>query len=117
MPLYVLPYKQELPHIPAMVTLEALAYLTRCQPQEGHGYRSVKRVYLLQVGAAAGGTAGRISGTFGVDSLRKGNLSLMFCPCRLICNSGAFFFLFYSISLLKLSAIALPARTPVSHAW
>ena len=48
-----------------MVTLEALAYLTRCQPQEGHGYCPVKRVYLLQVGAAAGGTAGRVSGAFG----------------------------------------------------
>ena len=54
-----------LPHIPAMVALEALAYLTRCQPQKGHGYRPVKRVYLLQVGAAAGGTAGRVSGAFG----------------------------------------------------
>ena len=43
------------------VKLEALAYLTRCQPQEGYGYRPVERVYLLQVGAAAGGTAGRVS--------------------------------------------------------
>ena len=54
-----------LPHIPAMVTLEALAYLARCQPQEGHGYRPVERVYLLQVGAAAGGTAGSVGGAFG----------------------------------------------------
>ena len=48
-----------------MVTPEALAYLTRCQLQEGHGYRPVKRVYLLQVSAAAGGTAGSVGGAFG----------------------------------------------------
>ena len=67
-----------LPHIPAMVALETLAYLARCQPQEGYGYRPVKRVYLLQVGAAAGGTAGSVSLLSGTSS---GPLSLYLTVC------------------------------------
>ena len=61
-----------------MVALEALAYLARCQPQEGHGYRPVKRIYLLQVGAAAGGTAGSVGGAFSVVFFHHGHLSSPF---------------------------------------
>ena len=80
-----------------MVTLEALAYLARCQPQEGYGYCPVKRVYLLQVGAAAGGTAGSVGGAFGVDFLPHGDLSLMLCSCFLVFNSGTFLIFFHPI--------------------
>ena len=79
-----------------MVTLEALAYLARCQPQEGHGYRPVERVYLLQVGAAAGGTAGSVGGAFGKNFFILRLLSIPFSLYPFISEP------FFSLSLFLL---------------
>lgn len=80
-----------------MVTLEALAYLARCQPQKGHGYRPVKRVYLLQVGAAAGGTAGSVGLLSGTSSGCLFTLGFLLQPF-IVLYAFTFFFLYFLLS-------------------